>query len=456
MHGGYRTKVHNNNKMAFNQFQQYQAAWQSQPLPPGWEARYDNNVGRYYFIHHATRTTTWKDPRLQQQEQIAMNNFGQHTAAQPMNQPAAPVAQQPAAAQPSRQQETSFTTERQRSESLASLESYGFDFDEPKEKTESEKANLRSQMKIEFSSISDEVIAISLESADYNENDAREILRTLKREEEERMRREEIQRRQEEEERRERERQEQEERWQRKEQRQKEERERVEREAKKKELSAKFKRDYGEAIDEAVITMTLESMNYEEDDVRRILEDLKVEQEEQKKRMARELEEAKKKAAAKVAKEKSAKPKESKKPETKKPDTAPKATIKATPKPSAPVASTSKTTPARGRAGPSKTRQPIKTKPKPPEFKSPLRTASTGVDPALAKGPNASLLIPQWVQTKGPAGSNRQGPNRALVQGPSSHQTRGREVLNKGPQPGLCHGPQHSLVQGSMYTVIQI
>ncbi|KAI8579981.1 hypothetical protein K450DRAFT_240022 [Umbelopsis ramanniana AG] len=33
------------------------------PLPQGWEARYDQNSGKYYFIDHNTHQTTWEDPR---------------------------------------------------------------------------------------------------------------------------------------------------------------------------------------------------------------------------------------------------------------------------------------------------------------------------------------------------------------------------------------------------------
>ncbi|KAG5876111.1 hypothetical protein JTB14_013690 [Gonioctena quinquepunctata] len=31
-------------------------------LPPGWEAKQDETTGRYYYINHYTRTTTWEDP----------------------------------------------------------------------------------------------------------------------------------------------------------------------------------------------------------------------------------------------------------------------------------------------------------------------------------------------------------------------------------------------------------
>ena len=34
------------------------------PLPPGWEAKYDSRTGKYYFINHYTKETTWEDPRF--------------------------------------------------------------------------------------------------------------------------------------------------------------------------------------------------------------------------------------------------------------------------------------------------------------------------------------------------------------------------------------------------------
>lgn len=37
--------------------------WASMPLPRGWEAKYDQNVGRYFFINHSNRQTQWVDPR---------------------------------------------------------------------------------------------------------------------------------------------------------------------------------------------------------------------------------------------------------------------------------------------------------------------------------------------------------------------------------------------------------
>ncbi|GFS19908.1 BAG family molecular chaperone regulator 4 [Elysia marginata] len=50
-------------------FQTYNQALHSQPLPQGWEMRFDSVSGWPYFIDHNTRNTTWQDPRL-----MAMNH----------------------------------------------------------------------------------------------------------------------------------------------------------------------------------------------------------------------------------------------------------------------------------------------------------------------------------------------------------------------------------------------
>ncbi|XP_050414089.1 serine/arginine repetitive matrix protein 1 isoform X2 [Patella vulgata] len=42
------------------------APQQNQPLPPGYEARWDPGQNAYFFINHYTKTTTWTDPRLTQ------------------------------------------------------------------------------------------------------------------------------------------------------------------------------------------------------------------------------------------------------------------------------------------------------------------------------------------------------------------------------------------------------
>lgn len=49
----------------------------SQPdLPPGWERRYEPNLGRYYYVDHNTRTTSWFPPNT-----ATANNSNHYNAA---------------------------------------------------------------------------------------------------------------------------------------------------------------------------------------------------------------------------------------------------------------------------------------------------------------------------------------------------------------------------------------
>jgi len=34
-------------------------------MPPGWEAKWDPRIARWYYVNHSLRTTQWEDPRLQ-------------------------------------------------------------------------------------------------------------------------------------------------------------------------------------------------------------------------------------------------------------------------------------------------------------------------------------------------------------------------------------------------------
>ncbi|XP_041468275.1 nucleolar protein dao-5-like isoform X2 [Lytechinus variegatus] len=44
------------------------APWTSMPLPHGWEAKYEPNIGRYFYINHMTKKTQWVDPRKEYYE----------------------------------------------------------------------------------------------------------------------------------------------------------------------------------------------------------------------------------------------------------------------------------------------------------------------------------------------------------------------------------------------------
>lgn len=57
--------------------QQGYAQAQQVPLPPGWEAKYDQTNQRWYFINHMTKKTQWTDPR---QEMMAGQQLQQQQA----------------------------------------------------------------------------------------------------------------------------------------------------------------------------------------------------------------------------------------------------------------------------------------------------------------------------------------------------------------------------------------
>lgn len=47
----------------------YQQRPQQAPLPPGWEAKWDPNNRKWFFVNHFTKKTQWTDPRIQPQQQ---------------------------------------------------------------------------------------------------------------------------------------------------------------------------------------------------------------------------------------------------------------------------------------------------------------------------------------------------------------------------------------------------
>ena len=36
-------------------------------LPPGWSAKFDQRMNRWYYINHAAKTTQWEKPQIQTQ-----------------------------------------------------------------------------------------------------------------------------------------------------------------------------------------------------------------------------------------------------------------------------------------------------------------------------------------------------------------------------------------------------
>ncbi|XP_072016988.1 uncharacterized protein [Amphiura filiformis] len=84
------------------------------------------------------------------------------------------------------------------------------------------------------------------------------------------------------------------------------------------------------------------------------------------------------------------------------------------------------------------------------EYNSSHSTAAKGRDSSLAKGPNADLLIDNYVHEGGADVSMRHGPNPANVGGPSYESTKSSSIAT-GPQASMRNGPQSSLAKGSLY-----
>lgn len=142
-----------------NQFQQpvYQ-----QPLPPGWEAKYDPNHRRYYFINHATRQTTWVDPRTTAPQQQAGWSGAQQTAQQTAQQSQQPSTsgQRQHIQQEDQQVETTFSEEGGSG------------------KTSEEKNQVKKKIKKDMK-VPDSILDSVLSAADYNEERAKAILKHM-------------------------------------------------------------------------------------------------------------------------------------------------------------------------------------------------------------------------------------------------------------------------------------
>ncbi|XP_033638347.1 endochitinase A-like isoform X1 [Asterias rubens] len=77
-----------------------QAWWANMPLPPGWDAKYDQGAKKYFFVHHSTKSTQWNDPRKQYYESQQRAGFApapqhaprmaQHSPRMPQHSPRMP------------------------------------------------------------------------------------------------------------------------------------------------------------------------------------------------------------------------------------------------------------------------------------------------------------------------------------------------------------------------------
>lgn len=186
----------------------------AQALPPGWEARFDPGSGRYYFINHYTKVTSWVDPRgavqpqaqPQQPQRQAYAGYSQ-PAAQPQRQaysgysqpaalPAAQRAAQPAAqpsARPARQ--ASPTISRSSAESMplrsdrrepspqasSARQETSFGGDDDSGLSEAEKKAMVRKLrdKLDLEGVNDDLVVMTLQGVAYKESMAIDVFRSM-------------------------------------------------------------------------------------------------------------------------------------------------------------------------------------------------------------------------------------------------------------------------------------
>ncbi|KAK2568302.1 hypothetical protein P5673_007312 [Acropora cervicornis] len=165
--------------MAWTQFQ----PWQNQPLPAGWEAKYDQTYGRYYFIDHSTQKTTWEDPRVRKEESIPLNQFKDTSSTAQTGSNDQPVAETSFGGSSSRQPSSSVAKESSHlstldddPELLVSSLSYNL----PQEKSFSEKEIVKEKLMREFPTVDETVMEVALRRTKYNEDKTREHLAKFK------------------------------------------------------------------------------------------------------------------------------------------------------------------------------------------------------------------------------------------------------------------------------------
>ncbi|XP_057295618.1 uncharacterized protein LOC130624065 [Hydractinia symbiolongicarpus] len=149
------------------------------PLPPGWEAKYDPNSGRYFFLNHLTKQTTWTDPRTIfynlptscQQPQFAYQQPAQYQ--QQTAQPTTTYNQQPSFRY---QQPTSDTVTHGNGEAETEL------FDESVYRpSKNEQDKLLKKLRDEFDlvGVTSELLIETLEAVNFKEDMAVEMMKGM-------------------------------------------------------------------------------------------------------------------------------------------------------------------------------------------------------------------------------------------------------------------------------------
>ncbi|XP_059477897.1 uncharacterized protein LOC132198117 isoform X1 [Neocloeon triangulifer] len=86
------------------------------------------------------------------------------------------------------------------------------------------------------------------------------------------------------------------------------------------------------------------------------------------------------------------------------------------------------------------------------EYRSCYLQKANGPNINLLNGPNNNILLVDYVTWQGPNSESRAGPRKALANGPNVNLREGKTYTARGPNKSLCSGPKKGLAMGSIYS----
>ncbi|XP_013388839.1 serine/arginine repetitive matrix protein 1 isoform X2 [Lingula anatina] len=395
--------------------------WWQMPLPPGFEAKYDYNQRRYFYINHNTRVTQWEDPRKAYYERQSAQT------AQPIPMKPKPTPASQGMASHGGVAETSFSRRPD-------------DFEDKKAK-----------IKQSFPTADMDIIVNILEGNNYDLFRAREQLRSMGYSESSSLARPAPA------------------------QTRAATRSRSPSPApapkqlsdsEKERLKVKLTNEFSEPM--SVIDMVVEVCQYDETKARALLTSMAADKKKDKKSTSTpgttstsigpaQPASAARRSVSPTASDTSSRPstatskssaassaRSSRSPSTQ-PEPEPKPKPKAVPKKAPAKKQQTRASPAR-HASP----VPARVAPTPVAFQSENRIQAKGPDPSLRKGPDKSSLLEEYLAIQGANPDNHKGPDPANI-GSRIRAVGSDRSIRAGPQYDNKAGPNQDLVDGSMF-----
>ncbi|XP_067013924.2 uncharacterized protein [Anabrus simplex] len=419
--------------------------YDTSPLPPGWDRKYDHRTGRHYFINYFNKTTTWEDPRqrYRQLNQVTPQHVPAPTVMENIplqdlgSSRPSPIQSQSHAApnitpfsSPARTAETNLQTDTD-----ASVAKISAMF--PTVSDTHIKTLLMKYLKSVFPKVDETLLLDILSNSDNNVQKATEKLLTMGFEKRDTPPPRLTLRRKEEE--------------------QKAHEQslatpapppRMKSLEEKQKMKARLQ-ELHQDVPDRVVTMALESVDFDEERAAQILQFMV---QEEKRSMGKEV-----KPIISESKSKEVKPTAESEPSTSEQTSVIESELVALSTPVRKICTSEK--PEKGLSKRSKGKKDVSrvsrgtstTEDK--EYKSPYVIKTGGPDPSLHKGPNDELLLADYVTWNGPNPDLLHSGGRvSLAKGPNKSLLGERKYHAKGPNSELRKGPLIGLAKGSIYS----